>query len=308
MISVFIPTRNEEQDLSDCLESVRWSDDVHVYDSGSTDGTAAIAKRAGANFRVRPPNAGQEMFGGNEAEHKNWALANLRFKYEWVLHLDADERTTPELAASIQQAVQNPGDKVAFRIRRRDFWGEHWLKHVQASSYYLRLFRPNKMRYERLVNPVSIPDGPVGELAGYLDHYPFSKGMNHWLNRHNSYSSLEAQQIVKNRGANQAFSVRRAFFGKDVNDRRSQQKELFYRMPVRPFLKFLILYVGKFGFLDGKAGFEYVMLQSFYEYMIVLKTKEIANKSLASDSLRQPVPASTDASLRNLHANRRVSD
>src|SRR5208283_2609964 len=125
--------------------------------------------------------------------------------------------------------VRNPGDKVAFRIQRRDFWGDRWLKHVQPSSYYIRMFRPEKMRYERLVNPVSIPDGPVGRLAGYLDHHPFSKGMNHWLNRHNSYSSLEAQQIVNNHAANQAFSVRQAFFGKDVNQRRFHQKELFYR-------------------------------------------------------------------------------
>lgn len=279
LISIFILTKNEEQDLPGCLESVGWSDDVHIYDSGSADGTAKIAKRAGANFFVRCLNGGKGLFGGDEAEHKNWALANLQFKYEWVLHLDADERVTPELAASLRQAVQNPGDKVAFRIRRRDFWGEHWLKHVQSSSYYVRLFRPEKMRYDRLVNPVSIPNGPVGELQGYLDHYPFSKGMNHWLNRHNAYSSLEAQQIVRNRGANQPFSLRQAFFAKDVNRRRFHQKELFYRMPARPLLKFLVLYVGKRGFLDGKAGFHYAMLQSFYEYMIVLKTKEIARKT-----------------------------
>ena len=264
MISIFIPTKNEEQDLPGCLDSVRWSDDVHVYDSGSTDATAAVAARAGANFCVRPTASGQELFGGNEAAHKNWALANLPFKYEWVLHLDADERVTPELTASIQRAVQNPEDKVAFRIQRRDFWGDRWLKHVQATSHYLRLFRPERMRYERLINPVSLPGGPVGELTGYLDHYPFSKGMTHWLNRHNSYSSMESQQIVKNRTVNQPFSLSQAFLGKDASQRRFHQKELFYRMPARSFIKFLLLYVGKRGFLDGSAGFTYAMLQSFY--------------------------------------------
>jgi hypothetical protein len=108
---------------------------------------------------------------------------------------------TPELAANIRRAVQNPGDKVAFRIRRRDFSGERWLKHVRASSYYIRLFRPDRMRYESLVNPVSIADGPVGELAGYLGHYPFSKGMSHRVSQLSSYSSLEPQQILKNRAA-----------------------------------------------------------------------------------------------------------
>jgi len=274
MISVLILTKNEEQDLPGCLEVLRWSDDIHVYDSGSADATTAIANRANANVVTRPPRDAQEIFGGNEAEHKNWALANIPFKYKWVLHLDADERVTPELAASLHRAVGNPGDKVAFRVRRRDFWGERWLKHVQMSSYYLRLFRPERMRYERLVNPLSVPDGPVGELEGYLDHFPFSKGMTHWLSRHNSYSSLEAQQIIKNRAANRAFTFRHAFFGNDGNERRFHQKELFYRMPGRPLIKFLILYVGKRGFLDGSAGFKYAVLQSFYEYMIVLKTIE----------------------------------
>jgi glycosyltransferase involved in cell wall biosynthesis len=288
MISVLILTKNEEPDLPGCLESVHWSDDVHVLDSGSTDDTRSVAVRGGANFLVREPGSGQEFFGGNEAEHKNWALANVPFKYEWVLHLDADERVTPELAASLRAAVANPGDKVAFRVRRRDFWCERWLKHVQASSYYMRLFRAEKMHYERLVNPVSIPDGPVGEVDGFLDHYPFNKGMSHWLSRHNSYSTLEAAQIAKNRGENQALSLKKAFFGKDFNERRSLQKELFYRIPARPLLKFLLLYVAKRGFLDGSAGFRYAALQSFYEYMIVMKTNELASSASFATHKKTP--------------------
>jgi glycosyltransferase involved in cell wall biosynthesis len=309
MISVLIPTKNEAKDLPDCLESVAWSDDVHVYDSGSADGTATVAARAGAHFLLRSPSGGQQLFDGNEAEHKRWALANLPFKYDWVLHLDADERVTPELAASIQQAVRSPGDKVAFRVRRRDLWGDRWLKHVQTTSYYMRLFRPEKMRYERLVNPISIADGPVGELAGFLDHYPFSKGIDHWLNRHSSYSSLEAQQIVSNRAANRPFSLSQAFFGKDRNQRRFHQKEMFYRMPARPLLKFLLLYVGKRGFLDGSAGFRYAMLQSLYEYMIVLKTKELTRQAKSPAAHTQLVTTTQDSpGLENLHAQSRMND
>jgi glycosyltransferase involved in cell wall biosynthesis len=298
LISILILTKNEKQDLPGCLESVHWSDDVHVYDSGSTDETAEIAAAAGARFVQRSASPSQELFGGNEAAHKNWALANIPFKYRWVLHLDADERVTPALGASIQRAVQNPGDKVAFRLRRRDFWEQSWLKHVQTSSHYIRLFRPEKMCYERLVNPISIADGPVGELDGYLDHYPFSKGMSHWLNRHNSYSSLEAQQIVRNRAANQQFSPIQALLARDRNQRRFHQKELFYRMPARPLLKFLLLYVVKRGFLDGKAGFNYAMLQSFYEFMIVLKTKELTRRSAAlatADAAPIEIPSQASA-------------
>lgn len=307
MISVLILTRNEEKDLPGCLESVSWSDDIHVFDSGSTDATAAIAASAGANLVVGLRHCGREIFGGNEAEHKNWALANIPFKYPWVLHIDADERVTPELAASLREAVQNPEHNVAFRIRRRDFWGRRWLKHVQTSSYYVRLFRPKKMRYERLVNPVSIPDGPVGELAGYLEHYPFSKGMVHWLDRHNSYSTLEAQQIMENTAGQQAFSLKLAFFGQDFNQRRFHQKELFYRLPARPFLKFLLLYFGKRGFLDGSAGFRYAMLQTFYEYMIVLKTKELTAARNLPRALGNVVANARPARHEDLRANPPIS-
>jgi len=306
LISVLILTKNEEKDLPGCLESVRWSDDVHVYDSYSTDRTLGIAEAAGARITQRHFESW--------SSHQNWGLANISFRHPWVLYLDADERVTPELAASIQRTVQNPGDKVAFRLRRRDFWGERWLKHVQASSYYMRLFRPERMRYERLVNPVSIADGPVGELAGYLDHYPFSKGLTHWLNRHNSYSSLEAQQILRNRATNQQFSPMQAFLAKDRNQRRFHQKELFYRMPARPLLKFLMLYVGKRGFLDGRAGLNYAKLQSFYESMIVLKTKELNGKSAELARAREAlseVPSQAGASrgpLERFHAHSGSND
>jgi hypothetical protein len=158
------------------------------------------------------------------------------------------------------------------------------------------------------VNPVSIANGPVGELEGFLDHYPFSKGMGHWLNRHNSYSSLEAEQIVRDRKANREFSWRVALFGRDCNDRRFHQKEIFYRMPARPLVKFLFLYVGKGGFLDGSAGLRYALLQSFYEYMIVVKTKEVAGKAMLPASQGQFTTSADGAGLENLHAQPRTND
>jgi len=257
------------------LESVAWSDDIHVYDSMSTDDTVAIAEKFGAKVTQRGYGESKLIFGGDEASHKNWGLKNIPFKYSWVLHLDADERTTPELVNVLRETISADRDHVAYRVQRRDFFQGTWLKHVQTSPFYLRLFRPEKMRYERLVNPVSIPDGPVGQVSGYLNHFPFSKGIGHWIDRHNSYSRFEAQQIIDNRKKGEEFSLFKAFTASDFHERRYHQKELFYRLPFRPLIKFLLLYVGKRGFLDGKAGFTYAMLQSIYEYLIVLKTREI---------------------------------
>jgi glycosyltransferase involved in cell wall biosynthesis len=295
MISVMILTRNEEQDLPGCLESVSWCDDVHVYDSHSTDCTVEIARQAGAIVTRRHFD--------DWSSHQNWGISNLPFRHPWVFYLDADERVTPKLAESIRANAREHGGHVAFRVRRRDFWGERWLRHVVASSYFLRLFRPEKMHYERLVNPVSIPDGAVGETTGYLDHYPFRKGATHWLSRHNSYSSLEAQQVEQNRGEQRLFSLRAACFAADFNRRRFHQKELFYRLPARPLLKFLALYFGKCGFLDGGAGFSYATLQAFYEYMIVLKTRELERKPVLPFPLRSAIEISRPTDLGDLHAD-----
>lgn len=269
-VSILILTKNEQQDLPGCLASVAWSDDIHVYDSLSSDKTVEIARNFGAMVTSRQFD--------NWAAHQNWGLQNIAFKHPWVFYIDADERMTPELANEVRSIVNRAGENVAFRIQRRDFYLGTWLKHVQSSPFYMRLFMPNKMRYERMVNPVSIADGPVGQLTSYLDHFPFSKGVSHWIERHNSYSTFEATQIIENRKNQAEFSLVKAFTANDFHTRRFHQKEFFYRMPMRPFVKFLILYVAKRGFLDGNAGLRYAILQSIYEYFIVLKTKELEGK------------------------------
>ena len=275
-ISILILTKNEQQDLPGCLQSVSWSDDIHVYDSVSMDETVAIAAKFGATVTQRPFD--------NWAAHQNWGLLNIPFKHPWVFYIDADERMTQELVQAVQAAVCSPLNKVAFRLQRRDFFMGTWLKHVQTSSFYMRLFRPENMRYERLVNPISIADGPVGDVSGYLDHFPFGKGMGHWIDRHNSYSRFEAQQIISNRAAGEGFSLVKALTAKDFHQRRYHQKELFYRLPCRPLVKFLLLYVAKRGFLDGRAGLTYAILQAVYEYFIVLKVRELQAAAQTAES------------------------
>jgi hypothetical protein len=140
-------------------------------------------------------------------------------------------------------------------------------------------------------------------LTGYLDHYPFSKGMAHWLAKHNSYSTFEARQVEQNREQNLQFSILQSFFARDPHRRRFHQKELFSRMPARSLIKFLLLYFGKRGFLDGRAGFNYAMLQTFYEYMIVLKTKELAADFSSPFPVRAGKSPAGSSSLEGSHAN-----
>ncbi len=268
MISVLILTKNEEQDLPACLLSVAWCDDIHVFDSVSSDKTVVIAEAAGATVT-------QRIFE-NWSTHQNWGLANIPFKYDWVLYIDADERVSPELKKALLSFSSTNVDVVAYEIQRRDFaWNGVWLKHAQMSPYYLRLFRPDKMRYERLVNPISIPNGKVSRLAGFLDHYPFSKGFRYWWQRHLGYADMEASMRIQDFNRGTEFSFRKALFSKDFSERRYHQKGLFYKLPGRPMIKWFYLAVWRRGFLDGTAGITYALLQAIYEYFIVLKTKEL---------------------------------
>jgi glycosyltransferase involved in cell wall biosynthesis len=267
-ISVLILTRNEEQDLPGCLASVAWCDDVHVFDSFSTDGTEEIARSHGVNFV-------QRKFDGY-ASQRNAALDELPFRHEWVFSLDADERPTPQLVREMQQMVRAVDEKVnGFRIRRRDFLYGTWLKHSQISPYYIRLVRRGRARYTREINEVMEVDGIIGELKSSLDHFPFSKGMEHWLSKHNTYSTMEAEFVASGQSRNHA-SWKTALTAKDFHERRVAQKAIFYTMPARPLIKWLYMMFVRGAILDGKAGIAYANLQAMYEYMIVVKTRDYA--------------------------------
>ena len=128
MISVLILTKNEQQDLPGCLQSVSWSDDIHLFDSFSTDNTVQIAEAFGAKITQRTFD--------NWSAHQNWGLVNINFKYNWVLYIDADERVSDELRNSLLSANPDEHPYVAYEIRRRDyFWNNTWLKHAQLSPY-----------------------------------------------------------------------------------------------------------------------------------------------------------------------------
>lgn len=264
MISVLVYTKNEERNIADCLATVAWSDDIQVVDSDSDDRTAAIARAAGARVTARSYS--------DESEQKNWALRELPFRHDWIFQIDADERCTPELAEAMRAAVAAPAGCVAFRFPRRDHFLGTWIRHVQLQRYSLRLVQRGCVHYERRVNPVCRVRGAVGELHAFLDHYPFSKGIAQWAERHNRYSTLEAQELAYGGAANWS-DLWNALVERDFHARRYHLKRLFYRLPCRPLLKFMYLYFCRGGFFDGRAGFHYAMLQSWYEYLIALKAR-----------------------------------
>jgi glycosyltransferase involved in cell wall biosynthesis len=268
-VSVLILTLDEEINIGACLDALKWCDDIVVLDSFSQDRTVEIARERGARVLLRTFD--------NWSSHQNWAVTNILFRHPWVLYLDADERCTPELCGEALRRAVPEAPETAFRIRRKDFYMGRWLRHAQLyPTWLVRLFRPERIRYERLVNPVANVNGPVGELAEHILHYPFSHGASHWIARHNRYSDLEAQEMFKVR-SQRSGSVIGVFAG-DPNARRRALKELFFRMPARPLVKFCYYYFLRRGFLDGRAGLTYSRLQAMYEFMIDVKYRELLRR------------------------------
>lgn len=275
-VSVLILTLNEEKNLARCLESVSWSDDVVVLDSYSTDQTLEIARRHGARVFQRKFD--------NWSAHQNWANENIDFKHKWVYYSDADEVVSPELAAELREIADDvPGDgaaaHVAYRVRYKNYFLGKWIRFAGGYPIWvLRFFQPDKVRWERLVNPAPVVDGSVGFLRHHFLHYSFNKGFDAWFDKHNKYSMGEALETIRSLDEDKfRFS---SLLASDPPARRRALKELSFRLPMRPVARFLYLYLLKFGFIDGKAGFHYCVLVSIYEYMVVLKVQEQRRRAM----------------------------
>jgi glycosyltransferase involved in cell wall biosynthesis len=267
--SVLVLTLNEEINIEACLESVAWTDDCVVLDSHSSDRTAEIASRRGARVVRRHFD--------DWSSHQNWAVLNIGFRHPWVLYLDADERCPDDMRDEVIALTDEHSAYSAFRIRRKDFYMGRWLRHAQLyPTWLVRLFRPGRIRYERLVNPVAVVDGAIGRCDSHILHYPFSHGLAHWIARHNNYSDMEAVEKMKVSAA-AAPGVSR-LLASDPNERRRAVKDLFFRMPARPVVKFAYYYLWRRGFLDGRAGLTYATLQSIYEYLIDCKYRELQRR------------------------------
>ncbi|MBW4443932.1 MAG: glycosyltransferase family 2 protein [Plectolyngbya sp. WJT66-NPBG17] len=278
-VSVLIPARNEEANLPACLESVARADEVFVVDSQSSDRSVAIAESYGASVV-------QFHFNGRWPKKKNWSLENLPFRNEWVLIVDCDERITPELWDEIEAAIQNP-EFEGYYLNRRVFFLGQWIRFGgKYPDWNLRLFQHQKGRYENLsteairntgdneVHEHVVLSGKVGYLKNDMLHIDF-KDLYHWLERHNRYSNWEAQvylNLLTGQGENGTIEAN--LFGNSVQRKRFL-KRIWVRLPFKPTLRFLLAYVIRLGFLDGRAGYIYARLLSQYEFQIGVKLFEL---------------------------------
>lgn len=185
-VSVAIITLNEAAHLAECLESVKWAEEVVVCDSGSRDRTLEIAAGYGARTF-------QDAWRGFAA-HKN--LAVERCRYPWVLVLDADERVTPALREEIEGVLADPAARDGYLIPRRNYFLGRW---IRGCGWYpdesVRLFRKERGRFApRAVHEAVVVEGEVGRLRAPLQHYTYDS-ISAYLTRMDRYSTLAAQEL-----------------------------------------------------------------------------------------------------------------
>ena len=181
-------------------------------------------------------------------------------------------------ACSLPFAIAAAPESISgFRIRRRDFlWGT-WLKHAQLTPYYVRLLRVGHAHYTRDVNEVVEVNGEIRELHSPFDHLAFSKGITHWMAKHNSYSTKEAELLATG-NATRGASLYQALFASNFHERRVAQKAIFYELPARPLIKWFYMMFIRGALLDGSAGVMYATLHSFYEFLIEVKYRELVRQ------------------------------
>jgi len=274
-ISVLIPVRNEAANLPACLASVAWCDDIVVVDSGSTDGTREIATAAGARVI-------DFTWDGQFPKKKNWSLAHVPWKHDWVFIIDADERATPELTAAMRAALGQTQHQ-GFYVNRRFWFLDGWLNHCgYYPSWNLRFFRHRLGRYEKLADSAGTGsgdnevhehvqlEGSAGYLAGEMEHYAFPD-IATWVEKHNRYSSWEARLQLEAQSGNAETAA-----GLDPGLAwKRRLRRLAWFLPFRPALRFCYHYVWRAGFLDGYRGFVFCRLMAWYEFLSAAKAREL---------------------------------
>lgn len=278
-ISVIILTYNEEKNIEACLKSLDgWAEDIFVVDSYSNDHTLEIS-------RIFTDKIFQHPFE-NQAKQLNWALENLPINTEWVMRIDADEKVMPALRDELVDKLHTlENDITGLYVKRRVYFMGRWIKH---GGYYptwlLRIWRKNKAYCEErwMDEHMKVVEGKVSFLeSDIIDEN--RKDLHWWIGKHNSYATREAIDIFNLKyGFLDYDTIPSKLLGTQEQRKRWIKEKIYANMPlfVRPFLYFVYRYIIKLGFLDGREGLIWHVLQGFwYRFLVDAKIYEIQKRA-----------------------------
>lgn len=273
-LTVVILTRDEAQHLARAIGSVAAvADRVLVVDSGSTDETVIVARRLGAEVLVHP--------FVTQARQFNWALEQLPEEVDWVLRLDADEIVNPDLAIEIAEKLAGLRPTVSgiYVSRRMTFMGRSIRHGGLFPVRVLRIFRHGRGRCEqRWMDEHIIVEGETADFSGEIvdDNV---KSLTWWTDKHNSYASREVVDLLNLEYGFMAHeTVANLRSGQQAGVKRWLKERIYARLPggFRALAYFLYRYVIRLGFLDGREGAAFHVLQGFwYRYLVDAKLYEV---------------------------------
>lgn len=247
---VIVLVKNEERHLPRFFKKLSGLNDfeVLVNDNGSTDNSKSICLKNNATVI-------EKEWLGNQAAQFNWILDNCNIKSKWILRLDADEYLLPELINEVNEIIKNGSNFNAFYLKRRHYVSGRWIKQGMYPTNIVRLFKNGFARYDgsMLMDEHLKVTGSVSTLQNdFVDESLLSH--QEWWDKHVNYAKREANMLIN--------SDKAQF---------KNNRKLYYKTPVfvRPFIFFVIIYVFKGGFLNGKIGFRWFLYQVlFYRFLV----------------------------------------
>lgn len=275
--SILIVARNASKIIVPLLEDLKDCDDVIVVNDRSNDDTLDKLQKfknikvidsieLTKNHKILKYN---ELFFGNESYFRNLTINSIEYKHEWILLLDADERISKKSLNELLNLIPNK-NQVAYSLKRSDIFLGRKLKFSQQVNSYLRLIKYKKCRYMRPINSYIECNGLVKKTNITFEHYPFIDGLDKWIDRHIKYSDIEAKKALNNSiSRKNIFSINKIL----KNPIRQFYKNLFYLLYIRGLIKFILLYIFRFGFLDGFPGYLYCSLIAWYETLIEIRQR-----------------------------------
>lgn len=272
-LTAIVLTFNEEMHLERCLASLEGvCNEVIVVDSFSTDRTQEIAEKYGARFYQNP--------WSNHATQLNWAINNGEINTDWVIRVDADEYLSGELQTNLKNQLSTVSQDIhGIRIKRLMYFFDKPLrKSGMYPIWHLKIWRHGSAHCEQrwMDERMVLSQGSTMEMEGDLVDHNLNN-LTWWTAKHNGYATREAIDILdKIYGFTSSENVKGKIFGSS-EERRRWFKERYLKLPlfVRPFLFFLIRYFLQLGFLEGKRGFMWNILQCFwYRFLVDAKIFE----------------------------------
>lgn len=272
LFSFIILTFNEEVHLPRLLNSISsLNSPLFILDSGSTDQTLQIAASFGAEIK----------YHSFENHPKQWdfALKNFNIQTPWIIGLDADQIVTPELFTQLASFNDDQHREVnGIYFNRKNIFKGKWIKYGgYYPKYQLKMFRRNfgysdlneNMDHRFLVKGNTV----IWKKGHILEENLKENEISFWINKHNRYSDLVAEEEIERMQALRTQSIQPNLFG-DPYQRMASLKRMWWNMPrfVRPFLYFGYRMTFKLGFLDGTTGILFHFLQGFW-FRLIIDTK-----------------------------------